>query len=157
MSEAVESPLLNREEAIAQRMDPFGKKWEIATYPNRALYLARPVPYRSDYKCPKEFEGTWTSKHILEHQIGLYLIRVWDEADAARAKSERRAAAKAEAEARERKLAKERADKEARRTQAEQEVREANEKKLAAEAELEEKIRAKIASEQKSTAKKAGK
>ena len=90
---------LERQTNVANNIDATGKKWEIVHIKGSALYEARPNPYRSDFVCPKEFEGRWTKHTLLDQQIKLYVNRSWDQAEKVKAANARQAQAAKEVKA----------------------------------------------------------
>lgn len=97
MQEQVEKFDLDRVTNIENNIDAFGKKWEIVRR-NRAtaLLVAKPIPFRTDFVCPEEFQGDWTSFDTLQEQVKIYVVRTWDQADKAKVKAERAALALSE-------------------------------------------------------------
>lgn len=84
---------LERQQNIENNIDPTGKKWEIYHIKGSSLYEARPIPYNAQTTIPEEFEGRWTKHTLLTEQINLFLHRVWDKAELAAKKLERKAEA----------------------------------------------------------------
>lgn len=80
---------LDRETNIANNIDANGKKWRIKRSKQTGMFWAEPLPYRSDYVCPKEFPGMWTKPDTLQERITLYVTRTWDMADKKKVKEER--------------------------------------------------------------------
>ena len=83
---------IDRKNCIAENTDPTGKKWVVKHINATALYVARPEPDRQDAVIPAEMRGKWTQPSVIQAQIELYLGRAWDKAEAAQAKSDRKAA-----------------------------------------------------------------
>ena len=96
MSEQVEKFDLDRVTNVENNIDAFGKKWDIVRQ-NRAnaLLVARPQPYRKDFVCPEEFQGSWTSFDQLQAQIKAYVVETWNMADKAKNPSKKSANQKA--------------------------------------------------------------
>lgn len=100
MSEAFD---LDRDTNISNNIDATGKKWNIYTERGRHLFFTRPDPDRADAVIPKDLQGRWTKRMLLDEAIRLYVRRSWDHADEIKAKNERKAQAAKEAQANARK------------------------------------------------------
>lgn len=94
---------LDRDTNIAQNIDATGKKWNIYTERGRHLFFARPEPDRADAVIPKDLEGRWTKRMLLDEAIKLHVRKSWDHADEVRVRNERKAQAAKEAKANARK------------------------------------------------------
>lgn len=92
---------LDRDTNIANNIDATGKKWNIHTERGRHLFFARPEPDRADAVIPKDLEGRWTKRMLLDEAIKLHVRKSWDHADEVRVRNERKAQAAKEAKARE--------------------------------------------------------
>ena len=82
---------LDREVSIEKNVDATGKKWVIHVNRQNGLCFVRPEPDRSDAVIPETMGGLWTKPSLLEPRIKEYLNRSWDQAEAAKAKAERKA------------------------------------------------------------------
>ena len=98
---------LDRDTNIANNIDATGKKWNIFTERGRHLFFARPEPDRADAIIPKDLQGRWTKRMLLDEAIKLHVRKSWDHADEVRIKNERKAQATKEAQANARKETKE--------------------------------------------------
>ena len=89
--------ILDRTESIAANVDPMGREWQIKNIRGSSLLKAEPEPFRKDFICPTEFQGSWTSTSQLQEQIQIWLNRVWDASELLTTKQERKTQAKKEA------------------------------------------------------------
>lgn len=89
---------LDRHVAIENNVDALGKKWSIVRASREhALLKAVPDPFRSDFVCPKDIAGMWTSHDKLQEKITIYLNKSWDMADSKKVKQDRKEQASKEA------------------------------------------------------------
>lgn len=71
---------IDRDEAIANSQDAYGKIWTMRTIRGSSRYVATRDPYRKDYVIPDSLKGQWTSKGYLQRAITAYCKRTWDNA-----------------------------------------------------------------------------
>jgi len=82
----------DRDENETKNIDAFGKKWGIGKERFGSMLLAVPEPNIGDRTAiPKQLQGKWTGRAILEEAIRTYVKSTWDMADQARVKNERKA------------------------------------------------------------------
>ena len=89
---------LDRAHAEENRVDAFGKKWNVIVNRQNGLCHARPEPDRADAVIPDELEGQWTKPSLLLERIDLHVRKSWDLAEAAKAKAARKLQAQKEQE-----------------------------------------------------------
>ena len=81
---------LDRAVSIERNIDANGRRWVIHANRQNGLCYARPDPDRSDAHIPEVFKGLWTKASLLQTRIDDYLVKSWDQADAANAAAERK-------------------------------------------------------------------
>jgi hypothetical protein len=86
--------LLTKETAIANKTDPFGKKWGIRADRETALYSIANIDDDGEFRIPRSLpdtmlEGQFTKAVLAEEQINAYLSKAWKKNDEAVAKAEK--------------------------------------------------------------------
>ena len=87
---------LDRENNIKESVDAFGKQWQVHVQKGNGLCYVRPNPDREDAKIPTKLQGLWTKPSLVQPLIKAHCVASWDQADAAKQKSDRHEQAKKE-------------------------------------------------------------
>ena len=80
---------LDRHTNVKNNVDALGKRWHIKAKRGGGLVYAEPEPYRSDFICPTNMSGLWTTHWRLQDEINKHLKDSWDHAEAAQAQAAR--------------------------------------------------------------------
>lgn len=80
----------NVEENIKNKIDAFGRKWEIAHIRGSSQYGVKATPNHSNLQVPELMSGTWTRKDFLQARIDQYIERSWRQSELHKQKYERK-------------------------------------------------------------------